>query len=417
MMTASVVLITGNHLCHNPRAIKEASALSRSGKDVVVLGAWTDTSLKARDKALVAGMPFAFVPVVDTTGGTLRAVAMRLLLRLRGKAARMAHRLLGIESSAQFGHSVGGLLRAAERTPATLYVAHSEAGLQVASALAAGGATVAVDMEDWYSEDLLPEARSARPTRRLRRLERELLRRAAYSSCPSESMSRALAQEYACPAPTVIYNAFSWLERERLDGRAEDRHGRTVPSIHWYSQTLGAGRGLEELVTGLRDVRAAAELHLRGVPAAGFEAWLWDRAPADWRDRIFIQPLVPNDRLLSRIAEHDIGFAGERSDIRSRDLTVTNKVLHYLLGGLAVVASDTAGQREVAGLAPGAVRLYPGGNAAALAAELNRLLDSAAQLAAGKEAALKAAAATFCWEKQEGRMVEAVNRALAAAKG
>ena len=107
MMTASVVLITGNHLCHNPRAIKEASALSRSGKDVVVLGAWTDTSLKARDKALVAGMPFAFVPVVDTTGGTLRAVAMRLLLRLRGKAARMAHRLLGIESSAQFGHSVG----------------------------------------------------------------------------------------------------------------------------------------------------------------------------------------------------------------------------------------------------------------------------------------------------------------------
>ena len=174
---------------------------------------------------------------------------------------------------------------------------------------------------------------------------------------------------------------------------------------------------MEELVTGLRDVRAAAELHLRGVPAAGFEAWLWDRAPADWRDRIFIQPLVPNDRLLSRIAEHDIGFAGDRSDIRSRDLTVTNKVLHYLLGGLAVVASDTAGQREVAGLAPGAVRLYPGGNAAALAAELNRLLDSAAQLAAGKDAALKAAAATFCWEKQEGRMVEAVNRALAAAKG
>ncbi len=416
-MTVSIVLITGNHLCHNPRAIKEASALAKAGREVLVLGAWTDASLKARDKALVVGMPFAFVPVVDATDGALRARMLRLLRRIRGRAASMAHRLLGIESRAQFGQAVGGLLRAAERTPATLYIAHSEAGLHVASALAAGGATVAVDMEDWYSEDLLPEARSARPTRRLRRLERELLQRAAYSSCPSESMSRALALEYACPAPTVIYNAFSWQERELLDGRAEDRRGRTVPSIHWYSQTLGPGRGLEDLVTGLRDVRAAAELHLRGALAAGFEAWLWDRAPDAWRERIFIQPLVPNDQLLSRIAEHDVGFAGERSDIRSRDLTVTNKVLHYLLGGLAVVASDTAGQREVAGLAPNAVRLYPGGNAAALAAELNRLLDSPAQLAAGKAAALRAAAATFCWEKQEGRLVEAADRALAAAKG
>jgi len=55
---------------------------------------------------------------------------------------------------------------------------------------------------------------------------------------------------------------------------------------------------------------------------------------------------VDGDDLLSRIAEHDIGFAGEMPHCRSRDLTVTNKILQYLLAGLAVVASGTAGQRR-----------------------------------------------------------------------
>ena len=63
--------------------------------------------------------------------------------------------------------------------------------------------------------------------------------------------------------------------------------------------------------------------------------------------------------MLSRIAEHDIGFAGEQNYCRSRDLTVTNKILHYLLGGLAVIASDTAGQRQIAAQAGEAVRVYP----------------------------------------------------------
>lgn len=225
-------------------------------------------------------------------------------------------------------------------------------------------------------------------------------------------MSRTLASEYGCPAPTVIYNAFPWQDRDGLDNTMRDRRIRELPSIHWYSQTLGAGRGLEDLAASLEWVQRATELHLRGVPAAGFEEWLRGRIPRRWRDRVFVHPLVPNEELLSRIAEHDIGFAGERTDIRSRDLTVTNKILHYLLGGLAVVASDSAGQREVAELAPGAVHLYPAGAPEALAVRLNELLDSPSLLASSKEAALKAAESTLCWERQKPRLIAAVERAL-----
>src|SRR5262249_33171600 len=111
-------------------------------------------------------------------------------------------------------------------------------------------------------------------------------------------------------------------------------------------------------------------------------------------------------------AEHDIGFAGEMKYCRSRDLTVTNKLLHYLLGGLAVVASDTIGQREVAAQASGAGELYPSGHAHGLAKAIHALVGSADRLELARAAALRADEATFCWERQEGALLEAVARAL-----
>ena len=127
---------------------------------------------------------------------------------------------------------------------------------------------------------------------------------------------------------------------------------------------------------------------------------------------MFLHPLVPNEELLSRLAEHDIGFAGEQPYCRSRDLTVTNKILHYLLGGLAVVASDTAGQREVAMQASGAVTLYEPGNPVALAQALRTLIDSPDNLARAKAASLQAAERTFCWERQEPILLQNIQEAL-----
>src|SRR5262249_55542032 len=134
--------------------------------------------------------------------------------------------------------------------------------------------------------------------------------------------------------------------------------------------------------------------------------------PACWRDRILLHDLVPNEELLSRVAEHDIGFAGEMKYCRSRDLTVTNKILYYLLAGLAVVASDTAGQREVAKQASGAVLLYPSGDASTLAAHINELLESQKKLEGAKTAALRAAMKTFCWDRQESTMLRSIGEAI-----
>jgi glycosyltransferase involved in cell wall biosynthesis len=196
----------------------------------------------------------------------------------------------------------------------------------------------------------------------------------------------------------------------------KDRQDRTLPSLHWYSQTIGTDRGLGDLFAALPFMKQKFEIHLRGESSAGFEAWLAANVPEPWRKRVFIHPSVSNEELLSRIAEHDIGFAGEQKNVsRNRDLTVTNKILHYLLGGLAVVASDTAGQREIAEQANGAVRIYRSDDAASLANELNVLLTSPETLCAAKAVALTVAENNFCWERQVPALLNSVKSALVSA--
>jgi glycosyltransferase involved in cell wall biosynthesis len=321
-------------------------------------------------------------------------------------------RYLHIENAWQLGPAVVELAKQARKAKADYYIAHLEQGAWVGARLHRSGSRVGIDMEDWYSEDLPLEARKSRPLRLLRDLERELLTTGAHATCPSLAMSDALAREFGCPQPTVVYNAFPWSDRESMDGLLKDRRNRRLQSIHWFSQTLGHGRGLEDLVAALPLLKHEAEIHLRGKPVSGFDNWLAHCVPEVWRGRIKVEGLVSNAELLSRIAEHDIGFAGETPLIRNKDLTVSNKILHYLLAGLAVVASETAGQREVARQAPGGVFLYPSGDAHALAACLNTLLGSTDALRKAKGAALAAAERTFCWERQEKSLLEAINHAL-----
>ncbi|MEI6724570.1 MAG: glycosyltransferase, partial [Betaproteobacteria bacterium] len=411
---SSVVLLSGVHLCHNPRVLKEATALAEAGLAVEVLGAWFDSSLKAQDQAMLAGLPFRFTPVLDLAVPGTAGALQQLAIRMCAKAGQVAYAATDVPNRWQLGYAVGALSRAAGRRNADLFIAHSEAALLVAQRLLASGRRVGVDMEDWFSEDLLPEARRHRPTGWLHEMEGRLLTRGAHTTCPSQAMSLALASAYGCAPPAVVYNAFPFADRDKVDGRRLDRPARTIPSIHWYSQMVGRGRGLEDLLAALPYLEHDAEIHLRGKPVHGFDEWLAARVPPEWRSRVHVHGIVTSDTLLSRIAEHDIGFAGEMNFAASRELTVTNKILHYLLAGLAVVASDTAGQREVSSRAQGAVLLYPSGDEQALAVQLNRLLSSPALLQASKSFALQAARQTFCWEEQSKVLLASVTRAIGA---
>jgi|SRR5579863_314161 len=409
---STIVLLTANCLCNNPRVVKEATALAQAGHDVSVLGAWFAPDLKVRDRRILKRALFDFDPVFDGTLAGRCDTTTHVLRRARSKAANVIHALTGWESPHQLGAATAKLFARARGVSADLFIAHSEPALYVTWRLMQAGRLVGVDMEDWYSEDLLPEDRKHRPLGLLHQLEQELLVAGAYASCPSRAMSDALAAEYGCRQPAVVYNSFPLAERQTIDGLRKVRRDASVISVFWYSQTIGSGRGLEDLFAALPLLDRDVEVHLCGHAAPGMEQFLRSHIPDRQQSFVFFHPQVPNEELLSRIAEHDIGFAGELKYCRNKEVTVSNKMLHYLLAGLAVVASDTAGQREVAASAPGAVELYQPGNPPALAKALNLLLNSPERLAGAKAASLQAAERTFCWEKQEGVLLNAVAAAL-----
>ncbi len=406
---AKILILIGAHLCTAPRPQKEAQTLADAGHDVTVCGFWFDPELVERDRLLIKGKEWRFKPIIDfRPTHRLR----NLGIRLQSRIAKELFQRFRIFSPVLLGYGTNAMLKLARKTRADLTIVHSEAGLWVGKKLLGEGFRVGVDFEDWFSEDLLPSDRTTRPINQLKSLESYLARHCTYCLTTSHALAEALAEAYQAPKPTVIYNVFPWAERSQIDNQKRDRRNLEIPSLHWFSQTIGAGRGLEILFQSLSYLDIELEIHLRGNYPDSSRQWLEPLIPDNWRERVFINPTVPNFELLSRIAEHDIGLALEIPHCLSRKLTATNKIFQYMQAGLAVVATNTAGQKEILSEFPGVYQLISNNNPEALAKVLKHLLSNTELLARAKKASLEATKEKFSWEKQSTLLLQAANQSL-----
>jgi len=395
---ARILIIIIGHLCNAPRPQKEAETLANAGHDVTVAGVWFDPEFVRRDRLLMKNKKWRFEPIIDFQP---HQKINNFFVRLRSRLAKEKFQKLGIFSPSLFGYGTRAMLRYALQQKADLTIVHSEGGLWVGSQLLDQGYQVGVDFEDWFSEDLLPEARASRSIKQLKSLENRLINECTYCLTTSHAMAEAMAEAYNSKPPTVIYNTFPLEDRLQLDGKICDRQNLNIPSIHWFSQTIGQGRGLEILFQSLRHVNKPVEIHLRGNCSESSHQWLDSQILQEWYGQIFIHPTVPTNELLSRIAEHDIGLALEIPYCFNRQFTITNKLFQYLQAGLAVIATDTSGQREILSKYPEIGQLILNNGAIALADAINTLIENPQKLAATKKAALSVAQDSLNWENQE----------------
>ncbi|MFZ4462201.1 MAG: glycosyltransferase [Bacteroidales bacterium] len=409
-MTKKICILTQSHLCRNPRVVKEANAFAKAGYQVTILTTFTYADLLEEDQKLIDTAKISYKGIINMIPGQA-SNWYRLKERIK---RRIAGELIGrfkLENVHALGYDFNKNLRAAIREKADLYTCHQEVSTVIGCKLIHKGFKVAFDFEDWYSHDLLPEANRTRPIRLLEKSERFALQHAALSYTTSESLSAALAVFAKSNLPKVLHNVFPLSERNLMDGKFVDRQSFDLPSIHWYSQTIGPGRGLEFLVDALSALDKPVQLHLRGNLFGEFKETLTQLFPFNKGHQLHFHKLVPHFELLSRIAEHDIGLAVEEYVPDSRNLTITNKILQYLLAGIVVVATDTAGQKEVASLSP-AVFLFRNKDKSSLIETLNELLFDLDKLQINKDLALKSAQEVFCWEKQEAQLIKWVSEII-----
>ncbi|MEI6882928.1 MAG: glycosyl transferase family 1 [Bacteroidota bacterium] len=414
-LNKKVCILTQSHLCRNPRVVKEAVALDAAGFIVVIITTFTYPDLLAEDLKLIENTGIILkgaVNLIPSEASSWYRLRQRLVRRAAGEAISR----FGLENVYALGYDYHKNLRAAIGEQADLYTCHQEVSTVIGCRLIRKGFRVAFDIEDWYSHDLLPEANRSRPIKLLEESEKFALQNGILCYTTSQALADALGKFAGTGPPKVLQNVFPFSDRDNLDRQVKDRVDRAMPSIHWYSQTIGPGRGIEFLIESLADVDVPLEFHLRGRLFEGFQKELMNKFPGEKGHRLYFHQLVPHTELLSRIAEHDIGLATEEYQPDSRNLTITNKILQYLQGGIAVVATDTAGQQEVAREALSAVFLFRNKDRQGFAGLLNSLLKDPGKLAAAKQAAVASAREKFCWEKQEPMLVRWITDALTSAR-
>ena len=410
-----VCIVTATHIAHDPRLVKEADALSRAGYDVRVISCQLAPWIAARDEGVMRRRSWRHDPVralpCDAAGRWRTIVSYVRMQLFRHTLARVS--LQGGIAERALGRLHPELVRAACHEPANLFVAHNLEALPAAREAARRfGARLGFDAEDLHIGEFGEAERGGLRCRLVEEVEAAHIGACDYVSAPSPEVAEALERQYPIPRPVVLYNVFPWADRQHLDGLFKDRREPGL-SLYWYSQTIGPGRGIEDVIRACGLLDGPLHLHLRGAVSDTDRRRLLALAQTSGTGRrLHFHEPVPPEELLSRAAEHDVGLALESPVTESRRLSVTNKLFVYLLAGLGVAATDVPGQRTVMDSCGGAGFIYRPGDAQALAGGLRAWLDDPQRLARARRAALDAARQRWNWEAESRVLLTTVQRLI-----
>jgi glycosyltransferase involved in cell wall biosynthesis len=411
-----VCLISSVHPWVNPRLIKEADLLASLGHEVTLVTKRVDAWADDRDQSLVAGREWASDRVNllrhDPSGRRRWFTAA-----VRAKAALAAYRVVGGLRLSEEGYYRGfqDVLRAALRTRAEFFIAHTQGALPLAARAAARtGARYGFDCEDLLAEEAADGLTDPAVRRAILDIERAWIPAAGYVTATSDAMAAHLACEYSV-RPRVVRNVFPLAELTGVEPPAR-RGRRETTELVWMSATIGDGRGLEDGLRALALLPASVRLTLFGRVLPSYAARLSDLIDTlGIGARVTIRPVVPPAHLMARLAEFDVGLTLDPNECLNRSLTICNKVFLYLQAGLLVAASDTPGQREVAEAVPRGAVIYPPGDARALAATLGAVIADRAKILDAQTAAWNAGQDRYNWDREREVFLAAFHEAAGLA--
>jgi glycosyltransferase involved in cell wall biosynthesis len=412
-----VCLVTNGHIASNPRAVKEADALVEAGARVTVVAAQTLDWLKTADADLAAKRRWTYFPVDVTARARRGSYAINAAARrIASLLPAACWRLPGVAEAA-FSRTTRPLRLAALGVEAELYIAHNLAALPAAAGVAAArGAKLGFDAEDLHSEELMDTPSNRKQRLLARTIEDRYMPRCDQLTASAPMISAHYAARYRHEVTTIL-NVFP------LGAAAAASTPRVgPPSLYWFSQTIGPGRGLEPVIDAMPAMKCRAALHLRGAWAPGYEAVLRRRArDAGVADRLHAHPRGDPEDMVRLASVHDIGLSIELTERRGAEVQLTaraaclpNKLFTYLLAGLPVLLSDTPAQAELhAGLGEAAA-LIPLERRDRIAETVDQWLLDEAALRKRKRKALELAASRFNWDLEKKIFLGRVARTLAS---
>ena len=396
-------MITPGHVSSCPRIVKEADALVEAGYQVTLVSGRSFAPAAPLDAAILLRARWSHREVPVSRGW--RTVARR--------AARASLKWIGPQRVSVTAAGVlttpglPALIEAAVGTRADLYHGHCLGGL--AAAAAAGrrtGKPFSFDVEDFHEGE--NDVVMSDPTERAAvvRLMEAHLPRATFVTAASPLIAAACQERYGVEVTTLL-NAFRPLAKS-TPSRSSTFTEKNPARLYWFSQTVGQGRGLEEIVGITARMLVPCVLQVRGFVSEPYRTALSARA-AQLGVKVEFLPPAPPDEMVPLAAEADLGLSLEQRSPPNRDMCLTNKVFVYLAAGVPQAMTATRAQAAFARELGDAAVLLSDADPAASAAALDRLLSDPARLAQARTAA-DAMGRAFSWDGEREKFLVEIGR-------
>jgi len=408
-----ICVVTAGRLTTCPRMLKAADAFHGAGYEVRVISTRTSGWTTDADAVIAASRRWTWRPVnYDRTGAT----STWLRSGVRHKAARaFASLVTSVPPSVAtlaFARVHRELVDAIlERRADLIYGGTTCAIAAVAEAGLRSGTPFAIDFEDYHCAEHEPSIDGDLSNTLGGLVMRWSADGATFVTAGSSAIAEACRGELGIDA-MPIHNVFP-LPFAPPDVNVTER--REPFAVYWFSQTIGANRGLEDIVHAVGATGRRASFTVRGCVAPGYVDTLRSLCGrvAPRLDLRVVAPTSP-ETMVEQCRAFDLGVSAEQGHVRNRQLNLPNKATTYPLAAVPVALTDTLGQRRLAADLGAGALLFEPGDFAALAEQLLPLMTEPSQLAAARHASWDAARTRWHWEHpaERGALLAVAAKAL-----
>lgn len=410
MYNRKIVIITSGQPSLNPRLIKEADLLAELGDDVTVLYQYWNNWGTELDHAILKDKKWKAVKV---GGDPIHQKISYWITRLRHKVFNKLVVTFGlIYNWPEFavGRCAVDLTKKAKKIKADIYIAHNLAALPAAvKAAKKYNAYCGFDAEDFHRQEVSDDLQSLH-YQLVKYIEDKYLQTTDYVSAASPKIADHYKALYPQLNPVTINNVFPIKNLVNF----EDKTNTKELKLFWFSQTIGQKRGIEDAIAAIgllknTDVSLTLLGDINPMQLHYFKTLANDVGLNSSQLQI-LAPVQP-DHIFKLAQNYDIGLALETGFCLNNNIALSNKIFTYLMAGLAIIASETAAQKEFLSTYSTVGKSYPIHNIKAFAKIIDFYINHKDQLTQAKKQAYLLAKNQLNWENESVKFLKLINKA------
>lgn len=401
-----VVLITSGQPALNPRLVKEADILSAHGFRVIVIYQYWNNWGTELDNDLLKNKKWQAIRV----GGS--PIKKKVTYNINKLVQKLCTKLFAINTFGKYfaefavARTCYGLYNTARSLKADLYIAHNLGALAPAVwAAEKNRSKVGFDAEDFHRFETSNDE-NTRDVKLKKYLEEKYIPKVDYLTAASPLIAYNYQLLFPAIKPHTILNVFPNCDKVKINENQ-------VLKVFWFSQTIGSGRGIEEVIHAIGKLNSEnIELHLLGDLRPANKIYFNKIEEAEkLTNKIKIHNPINPDDIVEFASQFDVGIASEASSPFNRDICLTNKIFTYFQAGLAVVATDTQAQRQLLSTYRDCGFIYKA-QSGQLADILKKYATDKTLLANHKKRSLELGIGEFNWKKEGEKFLAIVTNLI-----